>query len=430
MVAQVLRYVAIATIIGVTALAVGAGYGQVQIKPPGGGAGGTVTANQGTPATQDEASAWPVSVAGAVPRSVMGTLNGAGQEVSIAGKGAGGIGLWVEPNPSYSGVIEVRCYIEDAQGSRSDYLPAFNPTLGVGKWEQRVTINSGVQIRYLPGGVCDRVAARASSWTSGEAIIRLRAATSLSIGIPGFGVSTDITSVIPGTGSNNLGKLIGNPHSTAVDVGVLPFAVRVNDPSLSMPFVVPSNGRFISLAGDHKLRLYVNPSPFSQYNTFIATRTLAASASTDYLNVYKNSGSNVVRVVRIWISQANTTTVADGMGTFEISRTTSAGSGCTAVTIKAADPGIASVPSELTASGSCTTDPTVDFLVQGCAVPAGTSAGTGSVLCYEYIPGRGIPLTIQSASAAGFMVRSTALDPAGTFTVTIELMVGLANPTF
>lgn len=154
---------------------------------------------------------------------------------------------------------------------------------------------------------------------------------------------------------------------------------------------------------------------FQETPTYVAYVGSAVAASKDHLNVFNASGSGqVLRITRIWISTANTAAVNGGSNLYYvIDKTSTAGTTCTAVTIRLADSNNPAVPAQVTANSNCTTDPTTVHTWLGCH--HGSSEETAVVQqhaeCYRFSNSGGQPITLRVGE--GIAIKQTGISPTG-----------------
>ena len=158
----------------------------------------------------------------------------------------------------------------------------------------------------------------------------------------------------------------------------------------------------------------------SQAQTYFASRSSTASAaSQDYLTVFNASGSGkILRIQRITLASGNTAAVAGVAVAMEYHRVSTAGTTCTAVTIRLADSTNTAVPAQVTSTSVCTTDPTSTFVFGGCSLNTDETSPSPMVNCYLFPGVGGQPITLREGE--GIMLKNTALAPVGLLTPTIE----------
>ena len=158
----------------------------------------------------------------------------------------------------------------------------------------------------------------------------------------------------------------------------------------------------------------------TQAQTYIASaNSTAAAASKDYLTLFNASGSGkVLKVVSATVRMGNTAAVTGAGAIFVISRVSTAGTTCTAQTIRLIDSANAAVPAQVTANTNCTTDPTVSYDYTTCSVDLEETRPSVTNYCYKFENTGGQPLTLREGQ--GIMLKTTAVVPVGLATVTIE----------
>lgn len=154
-------------------------------------------------------------------------------------------------------------------------------------------------------------------------------------------------------------------------------------------------------------------------STYIASALgVASGAAKDYISLYNASGSGkVIRIVRI-IGVVDSSAAVTGLQPgFTVSRYTTDGATCTAVTVQLLDTANAAVPAQVTAKTNCTTDPTaLTNLFRASLYADETQPGTQ--VLYEYPDNGGQPITLREGQ--GLTLISGASAPAGTLSISIE----------
>ena len=156
--------------------------------------------------------------------------------------------------------------------------------------------------------------------------------------------------------------------------------------------------------------------------TYVAiVEASAAAASKDHLNLFNASGSGkVLKILSITANPDLAAAVTGLVQSFDIVRTTTAGSTCTALTIRLVDSNNAAVPAQVTASNNCTTDPTLAFILGGFSQD-GEDARSANALYgngYTFRANGGQPWTLREGQ--GLSIRSSALSGAWPVTAAIE----------
>lgn len=157
----------------------------------------------------------------------------------------------------------------------------------------------------------------------------------------------------------------------------------------------------------------------SQGNTYFASVLGAASAATkDYLNIFNATGSGKIpKILRITASMDSAAAVTGLQPGFTVSRYTTDGATCTAITIQLADTTNTAVPAQVTAKTNCTTDPTaLTDLFRASFYPDETQPGTQEI--YLFRNNGGQPITLREGQ--GLMLKSGATAPVGVMSITIE----------
>lgn len=146
----------------------------------------------------------------------------------------------------------------------------------------------------------------------------------------------------------------------------------------------------------------------------------AAAANKDHLHFFNAAGSGkVIKVRKIKIAPEFAAAVSGLAQAYRISRTSTAGATCTAVTIALVDTNNAAVPAQVTSSTNCTTDPTISASLLTCAVSGDeTHAMDPEGICYKYMQNGGQPITLREGQ--GLMVKSSALSGAYPVSISIE----------
>lgn len=152
------------------------------------------------------------------------------------------------------------------------------------------------------------------------------------------------------------------------------------------------------------------------YNVFVAS---IAAANKDHLTVFNAAGSGVLlRVHRVAVGTVNTAAVVGAMIYFNVDKVTTAGTTCTAVTIRPYDSGNAALPAQVTSTANCTTDPTSAWTWSSCSISTEetlTQPGGQTQVCYESqrAPDAN-PQPIILREGEGLGLKQTALAGAGT----------------
>lgn len=167
------------------------------------------------------------------------------------------------------------------------------------------------------------------------------------------------------------------------------------------------------------------PAELPTYNAAIISN--ASAASKDYLTIFNGVGSlKILRITRIRAAAAPTAAITGLVAALTMSKVSTAGTTCTAVTIRALDSNNNPLPAQITVNNNCTTDPTVTFSWGGCAVDTEETRANNVIECYHsafYNPGNPLVTAAQPIvlrEGEGIMVANTALAPAGPISLNIE----------
>ena len=156
--------------------------------------------------------------------------------------------------------------------------------------------------------------------------------------------------------------------------------------------------------------------------TYMATVVgSAAAASKDLINLFNGVGSGkVIKLMKVAVAQGNAAAVTTGLvASITMSKTSSAGATCTAITVRPLDSTNSAVPAQVTAGTNCTTDPTVAWDWKGCHIMTEESAAVADEdFCYVYDDGGKQPITLREGE--GLLLKTTALNAVGAVTINIE----------
>lgn len=157
-----------------------------------------------------------------------------------------------------------------------------------------------------------------------------------------------------------------------------------------------------------------NDVDIAQTQTYVAYRQVTCAASLDVLTVFNASGSGkVLRVIKAYGGAVAAGAVTGGSAYFKFDVVSTVGTTCTAVTIQKLDSNNAAIPAQVTANGTCTTDPVSTFTYSNGHFRTEEAAVDAPEIVEFYLFNNsgGQPITLREGQ--GVSIKQTALAAAG-----------------